>query len=515
MSFLRFIISEYRRVSSLIVDHLFTHGFSDPKYPTKSFNILNNSFYLPNNPPSFFCNQFTDNTFFCNSFLVAITQHTFSVVKAHIEAINLRISKLNHKIQYLTDTNKNPKLLSKLISQRDAILYTKPSTSNLPLRLSHNQIDYQFSNPTIWNHVPDTLKKSHPKIKVSFGKSSFDIFVRLKAILKQEKSFKSSFLNDSDYLSYYKSKKVTVGNTSIFIDKLTKSEFYQHLRFIKLPIRSHTTFNHWVKNGQLSMFCEISEKDLKFCFESIIPYKSDGYIVGADQGFKNTLTLSSGSEDGFEHQTTKINKHSHSLESICEKLARKKKGSKSFKRTQKQRVNFINEQINQIPLEEVKEIRLENIKDLRLDRKQRSQKMIHWSYPLIKDKLKGICEEQGLLFTVVSNSYRSQRCNKCGWVLRGNRDGQGFLCGKCSYAANADMNAARNLSLDLMPLDYKQIRRMREAHNIKGFFWFDNQITFDNMSKGAGDLVNLDLRSIPLTPVRLYNKRNDNNHSPI
>jgi transposase len=47
---------------------------------------------------------------------------------------------------------------------------------------------------------------------------------------------------------------------------------------------------------------------------------------------------------------------------------------------------------------------------------------------------------------LVPAPYTSQRCSACGFVVDGSRESQSvFVCKACGYAANADVNAARNV----------------------------------------------------------------------
>ncbi|HEX3960340.1 MAG TPA: transposase [Trebonia sp.] len=47
----------------------------------------------------------------------------------------------------------------------------------------------------------------------------------------------------------------------------------------------------------------------------------------------------------------------------------------------------------------------------------------------------------------VAPAYTSQRCSACGQIARESRESQAaFLCVACGYAANADVNAARNIA---------------------------------------------------------------------
>ena len=55
-----------------------------------------------------------------------------------------------------------------------------------------------------------------------------------------------------------------------------------------------------------------------------------------------------------------------------------------------------------------------------------------------------LAEGVGMIF--VNPAYTSQTCSRCGHVDKKNRESQAvFVCKKCSYTANADVNAARNI----------------------------------------------------------------------
>jgi transposase len=58
----------------------------------------------------------------------------------------------------------------------------------------------------------------------------------------------------------------------------------------------------------------------------------------------------------------------------------------------------------------------------------------------LEDKAPGRVEK-------VPSAYTSQRCSACGHVDRDSRESQArFRCTACGYAANADVNAARNIA---------------------------------------------------------------------
>ena len=190
------------------------------------------------------------------------------------------------------------------------------------------------------------------------------------------------------------------------------------------------------------------------------PNITSGETLGIDIGQTDLLSCSNGFQSVPDH-------HGHTLKSICEKLARKKKGSKAFIKTQNHRTNFINHSINQLNLEGVKEVRIENIKNLRKGRRT-SKSLQHWNYPEIFGKLGVKCLDAGVQIKTISPTYTSQRCSCCGWTRKANRRSKLFKCTSCGFKHDADLNAAVNISLSLKAISKKE--RLMQI-NRKGFYW--------------------------------------------
>jgi transposase len=195
-------------------------------------------------------------------------------------------------------------------------------------------------------------------------------------------------------------------------------------------------------------------------FDAPVKPVSGTQIVGADQGIATTLTLSDG-------QSTPSCPHGHTLSSIQSRLSRAKRGSQGFKRAQSHRSNYTGWALNQLDFSYVREVRLEKVRNIRRGRKC-SRFLAHWTYTLIKQKLERLSETEGFRLREVSNEFRSQRCSSCGKVRKANRKGKTFKCDGCGFAADADLNAASNLRLDLFEIPWwvrpKQLNR-------KGFYW--------------------------------------------
>lgn len=191
--------------------------------------------------------------------------------------------------------------------------------------------------------------------------------------------------------------------------------------------------------------------------------KEQGITVGADQGFKDIITLSNNTT------TPKQDCHGHSLESIIDKLSLKKKGSKAFGRAQSHRTNFINWSINQLNFNNIKQINIEKIWNINY-KSNTSRKLKHWTNTTIVDKIESRCSIEGVLLKHQSSVYRSQRCSSCGIVLKQNRKGKTYTCKHCGIIIDSDYNAALNHECNLPEIPYS-FRNLNL--NRRGFYWLE------------------------------------------
>ncbi len=250
-------------------------------------------------------------------------------------------------------------------------------------------------------------------------------------------------------------------NATSFDGWLTLSSLGNKLK-IKLPVRKSKHFNWLSSRGKLKSGVRLSKNMITFNFEIPTPEKKDsGTVLGIDIGSTNAITCS----NGFQ---SKQDKHGWDLSKIQNRLSKRKKGSHGFQKAQQHRKNYVNWSINQLCLKDVRKLKTENIKQLRRGHKS-SRKLSHWTYTAIFDKLEDICSTSGVQIERVNPTYTSQRCSQCGWVRKGNRQGQRFKCKSCFYECDADLNASKNISLEL-PAISKAQRLKRE--NRKGFYWY-------------------------------------------
>ena len=222
-----------------------------------------------------------------------------------------------------------------------------------------------------------------------------------------------------------------------FLDITNSFDLWIKVLNISLPLRKTKMFNKWSNIGQLKNSCRLTQNSIILYFDCE-PHKNKSTSnIGIDIGINSVVTTS----DGVQNK--KCN-HGHNLNSILKKISRKKKRSKAFKRATEHRKNFINWSINQLNLSNYKTIVIENIKRMRYG-KNRGRFLSHFTYTTIFSKLERSCEEWNVSIVKINPAYTSQKCSYCGETETKNRDGEIFICIKCGYSQNADVNAAINI----------------------------------------------------------------------
>jgi transposase len=258
------------------------------------------------------------------------------------------------------------------------------------------------------------------------------------------------------------SKLIDFQDDSVHFDSFLriKSTGFDH---IKIPLSYSKADKKWIKKKAQrinSILLKKNSVSIRYALDTP-PLKKRGRIVGADTGFKSIITLSDGQE------LSAPDPHGHTLQSICETLSKRKKGSKNFKQTQTQRENHINYSINQLNLKGIKQVNLEEVKNI-FFRRRTSRLMSGWTNEFIENKFKRLAEEQGVLVKMQDSQYRSQRCCECGLVLKSNRKGKLYKCKECGKQIDSDLNAALNHEVELPAISYNL---RAQKLNIAGFFW--------------------------------------------
>ena len=91
---------------------------------------------------------------------------------------------------------------------------------------------------------------------------------------------------------------------------------------------------------------------------------------------------------------------------------------------------------------------MENLKNIREGRKGKlfNRLRSNWSYYQLREFIKYKAEEFGNKLILVNPRYTSQKCYKCNYIDKANRNKGNFKCLNCNFSCSADLNASRNIS---------------------------------------------------------------------
>jgi len=234
-------------------------------------------------------------------------------------------------------------------------------------------------------------------------------------------------------------------------------EIQQDLNSFSIWIKLSSIGNHiklWLPSQKHRQFDKFKEWTLKksirlrqiengiFCdvyFEKPEPFKKkNGKEHGFDIGYKKLLVDSDGKQYG------------QSFEKLCEKISRKQQGSKSFKRSLKERDELIDKTVKDIDLSKTKTVFVEDLKNVKHKSKighRFMNKLQRWSYARVIHRFELICEETGVQFQQVNPMNTSRTCCNCGTIAAESRKGEIFKCINCGWSADADHVGAKNILL--------------------------------------------------------------------
>ena len=311
--------------------------------------------------------------------------------------------------------------------------------------------------------------------------------------LSENSDFDLLFCLNSMYAKSYRSER-SVG--SVGQEQGQRQGIKNHL---SIPLCSHHHFNELKSGIVANVQCKLVEIaksilvskegiEVRFKFKPLA--KQDEFknkIVGIDQGQRKLFSAVSTAVDSNKHdndakyrylaETDLKEQLNHSYNEVCDKISRRQKGSKSFKRAQEHRKNLINQAVNLLAEifgfeDDVTEVRLEKLRRLG-EGKKKSRKLQAFNYADLRHKLERKCQETNVMFTETSNAYRSQRCSLCGFVHKKNRlnGGEEFKCIKCGYTADADYNSAKNQVANLPPIYVNRQNRISYPNRTTGFYW--------------------------------------------
>lgn len=207
---------------------------------------------------------------------------------------------------------------------------------------------------------------------------------------------------------------------------------------LQLPIKLHKHYHKLASLGKRLESYIITKDYIRLCFEMDTgPKLPKDRCIGIDTGIKSLASLSTGEQFGTD------------IESCIDRIKRCKHGSKGQKRASRslrQRMDEVAKEVTS----KASLVVVENLKGITQHTKRRLVKSVRrsigrWNVSYWLKRLQMTCENRNVSFRTVSPYKTSQTCSSCGHVDRRNRVLEKFLCLKCGYTDNADLNAAKNI----------------------------------------------------------------------
>ncbi|NJK80081.1 MAG: IS200/IS605 family element transposase accessory protein TnpB [Chloroflexaceae bacterium] len=178
-------------------------------------------------------------------------------------------------------------------------------------------------------------------------------------------------------------------------------------------------------------------------------------VLGVDLGIVNLATDSDGetfSGEQVKHVRERRFRHRQRLQTANTRRARWRLRQLAGKeaRFQRQVNHTISKRLVQKAKQQRKALALEDLKGIRARATvRRSQRRQHanWAFHQLRQFVSYKAQCDGVRVSFVDPRYTSRTCSACGHCDKANRKTQDqFLCGACGYQANADVNAAVNIS---------------------------------------------------------------------
>lgn len=258
---------------------------------------------------------------------------------------------------------------------------------------------------------------------------------------------------------------------SIFDATIGLSALFKGVKKIIVPIQLHRLNVKYLTIGE-QLGSILLSKDaifIRYRIKPSIVCDKEEKILGVDGGINKIAC--------FSNRTTasKQNKAGKTFKDVLNKLKQKKKGSRGYQRARKERDDYINEaintSINSFDITEYTRVNLESNKGIKESTKNANS---GWSLMCFTDKILRMCQDKQVSLYHVPSHYKSQRCFKCGYVHKTNRNKEEFKCKHCFHIDDADINAALNNSA-LLP--YDNLWSYKDVNKSSGFFWRLNSIS--------------------------------------
>lgn len=182
---------------------------------------------------------------------------------------------------------------------------------------------------------------------------------------------------------------------------------------------------------------------------------AEGRVLGVDLGLHALYKDSEGGEYRYPRVQRVRRRYAYDRRTLQEKGTRS--AHRRLKAIGKREERFIRDVdhcaakrladtpgIGVMAFEDLARIRRLARKGTRTGRRRRNM-LNQWPFSQLQEFAAYKAAAKGIRVVMVDPAYTSQRCNRCGYVDKGNRDRARFDCLRCGHSDDADHNAALNI----------------------------------------------------------------------
>lgn len=181
----------------------------------------------------------------------------------------------------------------------------------------------------------------------------------------------------------------------------------------------------------------------------------EGRVLGVDLGMHALYKDSEGGEYRYPRVQRVRRRYAYDRRALQEKGTRSAhRRLKAMKRREERFIRDVDHcaakrladtpGIGVMAFEDLARIRRLARKGTRTGRRRRNM-LNQWPFSRLQEFTAYKAAAKGIQVVMVDPAYTSQRCNRCGYVDKGNRDRARFDCLRCGHSDDADHNAALNI----------------------------------------------------------------------
>ena len=182
---------------------------------------------------------------------------------------------------------------------------------------------------------------------------------------------------------------------------------------------------------------------------------TEGKVLGVDLGLHALYKDSEGGEYRYPRVQRVRRRHAYDRRTLQEKGTRSAhRRLKAMKRREERFIRDVDHcaakrladtpGIGVIAFEDLSQIRRLARKGTKTSRRRRNM-LNQWPFSQLQEFTAYKAAAKGIRVVMVNPAYTSQRCNRCGYVDKRNRDRARFDCLRCGHSDDADHNAALNI----------------------------------------------------------------------